>query len=250
MNRPLRDRSTLSALELVTRVELAALYRLFVHFRWTDLTYTHICARLPGKADHFLLNPYGLLFEEVRASNLVEVGPEGEVCGEGRYNRAGYAIHDAILRARPDARFVLHSHTRAGIAVSAMKCGLLPLSQHANVVMQSVAYHAYAVAEDDPHECARMAASLGDKPLLILHNHGLLSCGRTAAEAFLYHYFLQMACEIQIAVSGTAQDFLGASAESVHSLSSWGKPRRKPWGAVQWDALMRLLDRTCPDFRS
>jgi ribulose-5-phosphate 4-epimerase/fuculose-1-phosphate aldolase len=250
VNRPLRDRATLSAIEHQTRVELAAMYRLFVHFRWTDLTYTHICARLPGKTGHFLLNPYGLLFEEVCASNLVEVGPDAEAFGEGRYNGAGYAIHATILRERPDVNFVLHSHTRAGVAVSAMKCGLLPLSQQANVVMESVAYHAYAVAEDDPAECARMAASLGDKPLLILHNHGLLSCGRTAAEAFLYHYFLQMACEIQIAVTGTAQEFLSASAQSVQSLSAWGKPRRKPWGNTQWEALMRLLDRTCPDFRN
>ncbi len=175
---------------------------------------------------------------------------DGTVIGEGRYNGAGHAIHAAILGGRADVNFVLHSHTRAGIAVSAMKCGLLPLSQHANVVMESVAYHPYAVAEDDPGECARMVTSLGDKPLLILRNHGLLACGRTAAEAFLYHHFLQTACEVQLAAAGTGQECTGAAPEAVRSLAAWGKPRQKPWGGTQWAALMRLLDRACPDFRT
>lgn len=231
-----------------TRVELAALYRAFAHFGWADLTYTHIAARAPQQPDSFLIAPYGLLFEEVTASDLIRVGFDGSVSGD-RCNEAGRLIHTAILRARPQMNFALHSHTRAGMAVSAMACGLLPLSQHAAVVLGTVAYHDFDAVEQDSEECNRMVADLGSSYLLVLRNHGLLACGRTAGEAFLFHYFLQRACEVQVdALGGGACVKVAESA--TQKLSEWGAPRAKPWGQTQWEALLRALDRQDRSFRN
>jgi ribulose-5-phosphate 4-epimerase/fuculose-1-phosphate aldolase len=231
------------------RRDLAALCRLFQHFGWTDLTYTHLSARVPGARDEYLINPYGLLFEEVRASNLVHVGFDGRpIAGEHPYNKAGHYIHTAVLRARPEINFVLHSHTRAAAAVASMRCGLLPLSQPALVIHATVAYHEYGVAEDED-EGVRVAADLGDKHVMLLRNHGLLVCGRTAGEAFLYHYFVQQACEVQLEVMRATDDYVMPSAESLATLAEWGRPRSTPWGGKQWEAMMRLLDRTAPSFR-
>lgn len=245
------ESSELTSDQWQARVDLAALYHLFVHYRWTDLTYTHLSARVPGKPDHYLINPYGLLFDEITASNLIEVDAQGRVVqGQASYNKAGHVIHTTILRARPEINFVLHSHTRAGAAVSAMRSGLLPLSQPAMVVLGTVAYHPYAVTEEEPEECARLSGDLGDKYVMILHNHGLLVCGRTAAEAFLYHYFVQSACEIQTAVMNAGGDYVMPSPDAVATLSAWSAPRPEPWGSKPWLALLRMLDRTSPSFRS
>lgn len=231
------------------REDLAALCRLFHHFGWTDLTYTHVSARVPGVSDQYLMNPYGLLFEEVRASNLVRVGFDGRtISGEHPHNMAGHYIHRAVLRARPEINVVLHSHTRAAAAVASMRCGLVPLSQPALVVHGTVAYHEYGVAEDE-HEGARVAADLGDKYVMLLRNHGLLVCGRTAGEAFLYHYFVQSACEVQLEVMRTTAEYVMPSEAALATLAEWGKPRPAPWGGKQWDAMIRLLDRTAPTFR-
>lgn len=231
------------------REDLAALYRLFHHFGWTDLTYTHLCARLPGPTPRYLINPYGLLFDEVTASNLVLVDFEGRtISGDHSYNRAGHHIHTAVFRARPEINFVLHSHTRAGAAVASMRCGLVPISQASLVVYGTVAYHPYGVAEDAA-EGTRVAGDLGDKYAMLLQNHGLLVCGRTAAEAFLYHYFLQSACEIQLDVMRAGQEYVTPAPEALETLARWGAPRQTPWGDKQWDALIRLLDRTAPSFR-
>jgi ribulose-5-phosphate 4-epimerase/fuculose-1-phosphate aldolase len=233
------------------RVDLAALYRLFVHFGWTDLTYTHISARVPGEPEHLLLNPYGLLFEEITASNLNKMSFDGKVLsGAHGYNKAGHIIHTAILQARPEINFVIHSHTLAGAAVSAMRCGLLPISQHANVVRETLAYHPYAIADEGPEECARLACDLGDKYLMILHNHCVLACGRTPGEAFLYHYFLEMACEVQVNLVRSGQEWITPAEEAMKGLSTWGGPRPKPWGDLQWKALLRMLERKDPSFRS
>jgi ribulose-5-phosphate 4-epimerase/fuculose-1-phosphate aldolase len=240
-----------SAQEEQARIDLAALYRLFVHFGWTDLTYTHISARVPGEPSHLLINPYGLLFEDITASNLIKISFDGKVLsGANPYNKAGHIIHSAVLMARPEIGFVIHSHTRAGVAVSAMQCGLLPISQHANVVRQTLAYHAYAIAEEEPEECARLTHDLGHNYVMILHNHGLLACGRTAAEAFLYHYFLQMACEIQVDALRSGEKWIVPAEEAVQGLSAWGSPRTKPWGQVQWKALFAMLERKDPSFKS
>lgn len=235
------------------RVDLAALYRLFVHFGWTDLTYTHLSARVPEGSDRYLVNPYGLLFDEITASGLVEVDYAGRVWAGGpAYNRAGHFIHTAVLRARPEINFVLHSHTRAAVALSTMRDGLLPLSQPAMVVRETVAYHAFSVAEENEDEARRLVSDLGACHIMVLHNHGLLVCGRTAAEAFLYHYFMQTACEIQTDALRAAYeypDYVLPPPDASAKLAAWGRPRTKPWGDVQWVALMRLLDRTQPSFR-
>ena len=234
---------------LKCREDLAALCRLFDHFGWTDLTYTHLSARVPGGPPRYLMNPYGLLFEEVSASNLVQVDFDGTiVSGRHPYNKAGHHIHTAVLRARPEINYVLHSHTRAGAAVSSMRCGLLPISQPALVVYGTMASHPYAVTEDE-HEGTRVAADLGDKYAMLLQNHGLLVCGRTAAEAFLYHYFLQSACEVQLDVMRAGQEYVTPPPEALATLAEWGAPRATPWGNKQWEALIRLLDRTAPSFR-
>ncbi len=148
--------------EQQVREDLAALYRLFVRYGWTDLIYTHLAAKVPGEPENYLINPYGLMFEEITASNLLKVSYDGVVI-EGDYplNDAGHLIHTAVLRTRPEINFTLHSHTRAGMAVSAMSCGLLPLTQHANLVMGTLCYHDYQVVTEAQDECALLAASLG-----------------------------------------------------------------------------------------
>ena len=175
--------------EWQVRQDLAACYRLFVHFGWTDLIFTHLSARVPGHTDQYLINPYGLLFAEITASNLIKVDFDGNVLsGDYPYNDAGHSIHTAVLKARPDVNAVLHSHTRAGMAVSCMACGLLPFTQQANEVSGIVSYHKYGVATDNEAECRKLGEDIGDKVLMIMNNHGLLSSGRTVAEAFYYLY--------------------------------------------------------------
>lgn len=236
--------------ERQVRIELAAMYRLFHHYGWSDLTYTHLCARVAGDPPRYLINPYGLLFDEVTASNLLLVDFDGNVVrGDHPYNRAGHVIHTAVLRARPELRFVLHSHTRAAVAVSAMRDGLLPLSQQALVISGTLAYHAYGVAaEEDAEEGERVVRDLGSSYAMLLQNHGMLVCGRTAAEAFLYHYFLQSACEIQVDVLRAGTGYVTPAEEPARALAAWGAPREKPWGGKQWAALLRMLERRDPSF--
>lgn len=248
---PVMTPSAESALEREARVELAALYRAFAHFGWTDLTYTHLSARRPGHDDQYLIIRYGLLFEEVTASNLVAVDFAGRgVEGDQPYNRAGHVIHTSVLRARPELGFVLHSHTPAVAAVSAMACGILPLSQPANVIRATVGYHRYETAEDDPAWHQRLAADLAGHHVLVLHNHGLLTAGRTAAEAFLYHHFAQQACEIQVGALARGQELIYPDPDAVRALAEWGAPRERPWGAAPWAAVRRMLERRDPSFTS
>ena len=244
-------RTQFSEEEWRTRVELAALYRLFQHYGWTDLTYTHLSARVPGEASHYLINPFGLLFDEITASNLIKVEFDGEVvAGDHPYNEAGHLIHSAVLKARPDINFVLHSHTRAGIAVSCMTDGLLPLSQHANIVLGTLATHPYGEVTAESEECDLMAASLGDNHLMLMQNHGLLACGRTAAEAFFLHYYLEMACKVQVDVLASGRDFVLPGESAIAALSAWGKPKAEPYGDVDWQAALRLLDRKDSSYKT
>ncbi len=232
------------------RVDLAALYRLFAHYGWTDLNYTHITARVPGEEGCYLINPYGLMFEEVTASSLLKVDYEGRVLsGAEPYNEAGHLIHTAVLKARPEINFVLHSHTRAGVAVSAMAGGLLPLSQHAMAILGQVAYHPYQDVTSAADECAKLAHDLGDKYLMILHNHGLLACGRTAGEAFCFHYLLEMACKVHVDVLRSGAETLQPPASVVEGREAWGMPGPEPKGAREWAALRRLLERKDPSFK-
>ncbi len=241
----------ITAEEWDVRVELAALYRLFVRYGWTDLIYTHISARVPGEPEHYLINPYGLLFDEVTASNLIKVNFEGEVvAGDYPYNDAGHAIHSAVLKARPEMNFALHSHTRAGMAVAAMKCGLLPLTQHAMTVMEQVAYHEWDLVGESEEECDRMAADLSDKYCLILHNHGLLTCGRTAAEAFYYLYFLECACKVQVDAMTSGAELVTPSDNAIQRMMDWARPGPEPKGDSFWPAMLRQLDRIDPSYKT
>lgn len=240
-----------SEAEQETRVDLAALYRLFVKYGWTDLIYTHISARVPGEEGSYLINPYGLYFDEINASSLIKADYDGNVLDPkgGEYNQAGHLIHTAILKARPEINFVLHTHSRAGTAVSAMKCGLLPLSQHSNIILDQVAYHDYAQVTSDEEECERLGRDLGDKYIMLMRNHGLLACGRTAAEAFHFLYYMEMSCKIQVDVLAAGKDFVVPDADALESLAKFGAPGDEPKGARAWPGLLRGLDRTDPSFR-
>lgn len=247
---------TISPEEWALRQDLAACYRLFVKYGWTDLIFTHLSARVPGEPHHYLINPYGLLFQEITASNLIKVDFSGNVVsGDYPYNEAGHAIHSAVLKARPDINVALHSHTRAGTAVSAMECGLLSLSQQANEIGNLVCYHRYDVATDNDNECARLGEDLADKWAMIMHNHGLLSVGRDMAEAFYLLYTLENACKIQVDVmaSGAEQIIPNRNAiTNVEQFSLVGKPNAgDPDGYLQrnWQALIRMLDREDQSFR-
>ncbi len=244
-------RPTCSESEWQTRVDLAALYRLFVRYGWTDLIYTHISARVPDEPGHYLINPYGLFFDEITASSLVKADFDGNVLAPpgAEYNNAGHLIHTAVLKARPEINYVLHTHSRAGVAVSAMKCGLLPLSQHSNIIRGTVAYHDYAQVTSDEEECDALGRDLGDNYLMVLHNHGLLACGRTAAEAFWYLYYLEMSCKIQVDVLTAGTEYILPDEEAVKGLQEYGRPAEEPRGAREWPGLLRMLDRMDPSFR-
>src|SRR6266550_9274698 len=201
-------RDQVSTEEWQARVDLAAAYRLVALYGWDDLIFTHISTRVPGPEHHFLLNPYGMMFEEVTASSLVKIDLAGNKVTESPYfiNPAGFTIHSAIHAARADALCVMHLHTVYGIAVSAQKDGLLPISQQAMLALASLTYHDYEGLALNDEEKPRLVKDLGDKNHLILRNHGLLTVGRTAAEAFLAMFLLERACKIQIlAQSGGAE---------------------------------------------
>lgn len=239
------------------RCELAAVYRLVAHFRMTDLIFTHISVRLPGPEHHFLLNRYGLLFEEVTASSLVTVDLEGRPVHDAnaRVNPAGFVIHSAIHAARDDALCVLHTHSRAGCAVAALESGLLPVNQISLEFYDRVSYHDYEGIALNVDEQQRLVRDLGTTNAMILRNHGLLTVGRTPGEAFLRTYYLDKACEIQLAAAAagalrlpshdvceyTAQQFEGTAPVD------YADPDGYP---LAWQALLRLADRLYPDHAS
>jgi len=232
------------------RVELAALYRLAVRYGWTDVTSTHISARIDGDAEHYLLNSYDLMFDEIRASNLTRMHFDAENNEAGtNLNLAGHIIHSGVLQARPEINFVIHSHTRAGIAVSAMPGGLQPLSQHAGFVLGTLSTHAYQDSTAVADEGALLAADLKQNYAMLLQNHGLLVVGRSAAEAFAYHYFLEMACKIQVDILSCTNDPIRIDETAMQALHDWGSPGTGPQGQVQWPALLRILDREHPDYK-
>jgi ribulose-5-phosphate 4-epimerase/fuculose-1-phosphate aldolase len=231
------------------RVELAALYRLVAIHGWADAIYTHISARVPGTADRFLINPYGLYFDEITASSLIEVDAQGVICQETSYkvNPAGFTIHSAIHGARPDAHFVMHLHTRDGIGVAAQEHGLLPLSQHALIVLPRLAMHEYEGIALDHEERERLVEDLGDKQVMLLRNHGTLALGSSAAACWNAMYYLERACSIQIAAlsGGLAHARLAplAAQETVAQQISRGTSAE-----LAWPGALRMLDRLCPDY--
>ena len=245
-------RDQVSEAEWQARVDLAAAYRLVALYGWDDLIFTHISARVPGPEHHFLLNAYGMMFDEVTASSLVKIDPSGNKVMESPFfiNPAGFTIHSAVHAAREDALCVMHLHTDYGIAVSAQKDGLLPISQQSMFPLASLAYHDYEGLALNEEEKPRLVSDLGDKNYMILRNHGLLTLGKTAAEAFLSMYILERACRIQIfAQSGGVE--LHRVAEPIIDLTA------KQMSAVTvgqgaeltWPGLLRKLDRIDPSFR-
>jgi len=245
-------RNEVSAEEWQLRVDLAAAYRLIALYGWDDLIFTHVSARLPGDDHHFLINPYGMMFEEITASSLVRIDQDGNKINPDDFdiNPAGFTIHSAIHAVREDAACVMHTHTTAGVAVSAQKDGLLPLSQQSLFPLSNLAYHDYegvALRED---EKARLQKDLGNNTFMILRNHGLLTTGSSIADAFLGMYILQRACEVQIqALSGNREmtpipngivDTIRQQAEQV---------TRGMGGKLAWPGLLRKLDRIDTGFR-
>lgn len=241
-----------SAEEWQLRCDLAACYRLVAMYGWTDLVFTHISARLPGEGHHFLINPYGMLFEEITASSLIAVDQDGNQLSESPFkvNKAGFVIHSAVHAAREDAHCVLHTHTRAGVAVSAQKAGVLPISQQSTFVLASLAYHDYEGVALRDDEKPRLQADLGRANFLMLRNHGLLTVGNSIADAFLGMYIFETTCQIQIAAQAggelTTVDprILDGVAESMR------KQTEGSGGAFVWPALLRKLDRADTSYRS
>ena len=235
--------------EMEARQELAALYRLCHLYGWTDLTSTHISTRIPGRNDAYLMNAHDEMFDEITASSLCEYGFDGQIRTPDRVlNQAGHEIHSAILTARPDVNFVLHTHTRAGVAVSTMPQGLLPITQHAGFVLSTLSTHPFQDITADADEGAAMAADLGENYTMLLQNHGLLALGRTAAEVFMYHYHLEAACKIQVDVLGATQDPILIPDAAMEPLLAWGAPENGPHGGHVWPALLRRLEREHPGY--
>ena len=241
------------------RVQLAAAYRMIDHFGWSELIWTHTTARVPGAGDRFLINPYGYRFDEVCASNLVEVDHHGNIAGDQKQeiNPAGFVIHSAIHMARPDVRCVMHTHTVAGMAVAALRDGLLPIGMYSLGFFERVAYHDFEGPSVDPDERRRLAENLGDKNVLILRSHGMLTCGATVAQAFVRMYRLERACQVQLAAQSAGgqlivppHDVCERSAElSDNFLSTTGGDGYSRNPNPEFEALMRLMDRKDPGYR-
>ncbi len=230
------------------RVQLAAAYRLIDQFNLTDLVSTHISVRIPGPERHFLINPFGLLFGEITASSLVKIDLAGNLVGESDWpvNQAGFVIHSAIHAAREDLHCVLHTHTRSGMAVSALACGLLPISQFSMLFYNRVAYHDYEGVSLELAERERLVQDLGDKRVMILRNHGLLTAGHTVAEAFFLMYYLDRSCEVQLAAQAAGKLILPPASVCEHAAAqqTYDQP-----GQLEWSALIRKLDREDPSYR-
>ena len=241
-----------SAEEWQLRVDLAAAYRLVVHYGWSDLVFTHISARIPGPEHHFLINPYGLMFDEITASNLVKVDQQCNKLSASPYpvNPAGFTIHSCIHDGRPDVGCVLHTHSRAGVAVSAQKAGLLPISQQSTFVIPQLGYHDYEGVALRADEQPRLQADLGANNYLMLRNHGLATMGATVADAFLAMYQFESACAIQISAQAGGE-LIQVNPKIMETMPAVIAMVTKGQGAqIAWPALLRLLDRKDPSYKS
>jgi ribulose-5-phosphate 4-epimerase/fuculose-1-phosphate aldolase len=241
-----------SAEEWQLRCDLAACYRLVAAYGWSDLVFTHVSARIPGPEHHFLINPYGLMFDEITASSLVKVDQDCNKLIDSPFpvNPAGFVIHSAIHQAREDAGCVLHTHSRAGVAVSAQKCGVLPISQQSIFVLSSLAYHDYEGVALRDDEKVRLQADLGPATYLMLRNHGLLTVGRTVPDAFLAMYGFENTCRIQIDAQAGGEliavdpAIVEGAAKAARAVTLGGA------GALAWPALLRKLDRMDASYRT
>jgi ribulose-5-phosphate 4-epimerase/fuculose-1-phosphate aldolase len=250
---PLVDCSTE---EWAMREDLAAAFRLVDLHGWSDLLATHLSARVPGPEDHFLINPFGLMFDEITASSLVKVDQEANILSQTDYtiNPAGFVIHGAIHMARPDVACVIHTHTRAGVGVATQKSGLLPITQHAMAVIAHASYHDYQGIATDLAERESIVDDLGDNNVLILRNHGLLTVGRTAGEAFMWMYRAERACYMQLSAQQSGAE-LNPIPEEVQRTTiernrfNNSEKGYRPIGKVEWPALRRRLDRLDPSYK-
>jgi ribulose-5-phosphate 4-epimerase/fuculose-1-phosphate aldolase len=239
----IRDEHTL-------RLHLAAAYRLIDQFGMSDLVDTHLSVRLPEAADHFLINPYGLLFSEITASSLVKVDLQGNLVESGGWpvNPAGFVIHSAIYEGRRDAVCVLHTHSRYVMAVSTLACGLLPISQIGLQFYNQVAYHDYEGVSFALAERERLIADLGNHPVMLLRNHGLLTVGRSIAEAFYLAYYMEKACEIQVLAQSTGSTLIEPAPVICEEAAA--QQQVEDLGQLQWNALLRMLDQADPSYRA
>jgi ribulose-5-phosphate 4-epimerase/fuculose-1-phosphate aldolase len=246
-------REKVSREEWATRTDLAACYRLVHHFGMDDLVYNHISARVPGEEGHFLINAYGMTYDEITASSLVKIDFDGKVVqdsGTGYgVNHAGFVIHSAVHRGRPDVACVIHTHTPAGMAVSAMECGLLPLTQNA-MFFSAVGTHDYEGPAVDLDEQKRLVADLGPHDAMILRNHGLLAVGRTIPEAFITMYWLERACQAQALAVSSNKELKLPKEQTIKLTNDRYKPgQRRRIGELEWSGLLRLVERRHPGFR-
>jgi len=241
-----------SADEWQTRVDLAAAYRLVALFKWDDLVFTHISARVPGRDNEFLINPYGLMFDEITASSLVRIDTAGNKLDDSPFpvNPAGFTIHSAVHAARHDTQCVLHTHTLNGIAVSAQKDGVLPISQQSIFVLGSLGYHDYEGVALRDDEKPRLVADLGDKSFLMLRNHGLLTVGATIADAFLNMYLFETVCTIQVRALAGSRELTHVDPRIIAGAREQARQatRGVGGGALTWPGLLRRLDRTNPGY--
>ena len=235
--------------EWKSRQRLAGAYRILDHLGWTETIYGHITIRVPGPNKHFLINPYGLRYDEVQASNLVKIDLEGNIVGRSNHpvNKAGFIIHSAIHSAREDAHCVLHTHTVAGMAVAAQRYGLLPVSMPATGFYNRIAYHDYEGPSLNPEERQRLVTDLGQKKVMILRTHGLLTCGETLEEAFILMFRLQRACEVQIAAQAGSTALVTPSTKIRDRAASLTDEfltahDGQPAGKLEFDSYLRLID--------
>jgi ribulose-5-phosphate 4-epimerase/fuculose-1-phosphate aldolase len=239
--------------EWAVRVDLAAAYRLVSRYGWEDLVFTHISARVPGTEDQFLINPYGVFFDEITASSLVKIDQAGKKVDGSPFpvNEAGFVIHSAIHAARHDAKCVLHTHTVNGVAVSAQRAGLQPISQHSMFVLRSLGYHDFEGPALDDAEKPRLVADLGGNTSLILRNHGLLTVGATVADAFVAMYYLEASCAIQVRAQAGGGALVPIDPHIIAGATAQARQvTRNAGGALAWPALLRQLDRDDPSWRS
>ncbi|MGE5094442.1 MAG: class II aldolase/adducin family protein [Betaproteobacteria bacterium] len=242
--------------EWKARVDLAACYRLVAHYGMSDMMANHISARVPGEDGAFLINAYGMLYEEITASSLIKIDVEGNVLARPDFgdldygiNKAGYVIHGAVHRARHDVACVIHTHTWAGMAVSALECGLLPITQTAMRFLR-IGYHDYQGVVLDRQEEASLLRDLGDGEALVLRNHGLLTVGRTIGEAFNWMHRLELACRSQLAAMASGARLVSVPPEVIEATYMNYQPQaRRPYGVMEWPALLRRLDRLDPGYR-
>lgn len=243
-----------SAEEWQTRVDLAAAYRLVALFKWDDLVFTHISARVPGRHDEFLINPYGLMFDEITASSLVRIDLQGNKLEDSAFpvNPAGFTIHSAVHSARHDAQCVLHVHSLNGVAVSAQKGGVLPISQQSIFVLSSLAYHDYEGVALRDDEKPRLVADLGHASFLMLRNHGLLTLGATIADAFLNMYLFETVCTIQVRAQAGGGELVPVNPLIISTAQQQARQATAGvgGGALTWPGLLRRLDRIDTSYRT